>query len=146
MTVDSQRDPRVAVPQLPLYDSRSCAVCQQGTGCGRLANGLNLRLLPFASPSPADDGDDSAQFFQRNDILYNNNASATAHESLTFPPGELVVHGVKSRGDHLAQDFLSDVDFEMTVNSAASLLRQANQRAGQMMPKWHGADLANAVG
>src|SRR5215831_10915737 len=103
-------------------------------------------FAPRANRSPHNHRNDSAHFLQRNDILYNNNASATAHESLTFPPGELVVNGVKSRGGHLAQDFLSDVDFEMTVNSAANLLRQANQRAGQMMPKWHGADLANAVG
>jgi len=32
MAVNSQRDPRVRAPQLPLYDSRSCAGREQGTG------------------------------------------------------------------------------------------------------------------
>src|SRR5262249_11354785 len=32
VAVDSQRDSRVTVPQLPLHHSRSCTVCKQGTG------------------------------------------------------------------------------------------------------------------
>ncbi len=32
VTVDSQRDSCIRVPQLPLHDSRSCTICEQGTG------------------------------------------------------------------------------------------------------------------
>ena len=32
VTVDSQRDSRVAVSQLLLHHSRGCTVCKQGTG------------------------------------------------------------------------------------------------------------------
>jgi hypothetical protein len=32
MPINFQRDSRVRVPQLPLHDSRSCAVREQGTG------------------------------------------------------------------------------------------------------------------
>jgi hypothetical protein len=32
VAVDSQRDSRVRVSQLPLHNSRDCAVCEQGTG------------------------------------------------------------------------------------------------------------------
>lgn len=60
MGVDSQRDPRVGVRQLPLHDGRSRSVCQQGTGrtmphrmesttrdAQRIQKGMQLYLSQF---------------------------------------------------------------------------------------------------